>query len=261
MLFILSFLLEIPRATTPGDSATVYCLLVDDEPIGTTFAIANNMVLTAYHNLDTDFKTLSICKFVTRDKNNDYVTDKIIVVKVFKQDSEEDWAILVAEKNNFSSIAVICRDNELPEKRGIIGIRDYEVGMFSTDSRTKLEDASSGVIKVAGYENRVTPPSSPGHLAKKVKVVENYEPQIEDSIVVEGGRVSGSCGAPYFATNGKVVAFHVRSINDASNDSVSQDSHLSKSVGLVLCRLPVFWAWYESNVVPSQNSSNSSNSL
>ena len=30
-------------------------------------------------------------------------------------------------------------------------------------------------------------------------------------VVVDGGRVGGSCGAPYFNTSGKVVAFHFES--------------------------------------------------
>ena len=71
------------------------------------------------------------------------------------------------------------------------------------------------------------------------------EQAVQDIITVYGGRVRGSCGAPYFSTRGEVVAFHIFSINDAEDDmsSTSNHSHLSYSQGYVLSRLPAFCNW------------------
>ena len=74
---------------------------------------------------------------------------------------------------------------------------------------------------------------------------------------VVGGRVKGSCGAAYFAPNNKVVAFHEESLDDGSdsvsvsNSYTSDRSHTSYGRGLVLCRLPKFKQWYNTNIVPT----------
>ena len=63
-------------------------------------------------------------------------------------------------------------------------------------------------------------------------------------------RICASCGAAYFNVSGKVVAFHIESIDDGEEISSynSDRSHPSFSVGLVLCRLPNFRNWYNHNV-------------
>ena len=68
---------------------------------------------------------------------------------------------------------------------------------------------------------------------------------MKDAVKVEGGRTTGSCGGLYFTRSGKVFAFHERSFNDIMDDGSIQ-SHHSKSVGYVLCRLPNFMKWYNS---------------
>jgi hypothetical protein len=62
--------------------------------------------------------------------------------------------------------------------------------------------------------------------------------QVEDVAFVSSGLSKGSCGAPYFASNNKVFAFHVESVDDTAVGSES--SHQSYCVGYVLCRLVSF---------------------
>lgn len=73
--------------------------------------------------------------------------------------------------------------------------------------------------------------------------------------MVSGGRVYDSGGGPYFVENGRVVAFHVRSLDVApepsgrsSRSHSSNRSHVSCSHGYVLCRLPDFVAWHTDNI-------------
>lgn len=74
--------------------------------------------------------------------------------------------------------------------------------------------------------------------------VVDVEPVREPDRVLQvlGDRVTGSVGAPYFAPNGKIAAFHI----DGSDDR----SHSSFSRGFVLCRLPKFKVWNNNNIVP-----------
>jgi len=127
-------------------------------------------------------------------------------------------------------------EDELPKAREEVGIRDFQEGNFTSDSENALEVCSSGPVKVAGYENRVSPPSSPNSPhPKRVRVVQELPNVVKDAVKVEGGRTTGSCGGLYFTRSGKVFAFHERSFNDAMDDcSMSIQSHHSNSVGYVL---------------------------
>jgi hypothetical protein len=113
--------------------------------------------------------------------------------------------------------AEICLEKDLPGKRDDIGIKDFRIGLFTTDP--------SGLTKVVGYESRKLPTASPASLKpKKVKVVSaaEFDAEIEDVIKVEGERYFGCYGAPYFNISGKVVAFHVRSIDDSDTMAASK---------------------------------------
>lgn len=260
-LFCIAIALVGQRPTTPGDASTVFCLLVEGEPVGNAFVISSNKVLTAKHNLeirDEDNKIIGyhnkcgLCQRIVMNlKTGGYETDVILSIEVICENTEEDWAVLLLKDGLFKSVAAICQTPDLPQNRDIIGIRDFEIGLLTTESSNALQAGSSGLTKVAGYENRCSPPSSPEHpRSKKVKAVglSNLD-GTQDAIKTDGGRSSGSCGAPYFSTAGSVVAFHVRSINDSDSISASlsdSHSHNSKSVGYVLCQLPKFCEWYNS---------------
>jgi hypothetical protein len=85
------------------------------------------------------------------------------------------------------------------------------------------------------------------HPSKKLHLVDQFPPEEECMVNVRGKRVLGSCGAPYFAENGKVFAFHVGSINNADTEDMKTStghSHTSYSEGRVLARLKSFTAKY-----------------
>ena len=242
------------RQSTPGDASTVFCVLVDDKPAGTAFAISNRFVLTAFHNISTGDNqfaaSIGLCSSLMNDKGV-YVTTEVIPVDCVRHDEAEDWAILKLKDDSpsrFSAFAAVCLEDELPKAREQVGIRDFQVGNFTSKSENKLDVCSSGPVKVAGYENRVSPPPSPeSPHPKRVKVVQELPVLVEDAVKVEGGRTIGSCGGPYFTRSGKVFAFHERSFNDTMDDDLmSVQSHHSISVGYVLCRLPNFMKWYNS---------------
>jgi hypothetical protein len=131
-----------------------------------------------------------------------------------------------------------------------IGIKDFPVGLNVVGSVCKVS-LDSFHTKICHYEVYLD-----SNVGKKRKfAVVKSRPQTlisERAVQVVGARVKGSCGAPYFNCNGKVIAFHVESVDDgedasATNSYNSDWSHTSHSIGLVLCRLPKFMAWYENN--------------
>jgi hypothetical protein len=84
-------------------------------------------------------------------------------------------------------------------------------------------------------------------------VTEQLSPSVEVVVMVDGGRVSGSCGAPYFNAQEEVVAFHFDSVDYSDTyKSLSRSSsdHVSYSHGYVLCRVASFVGWYERSIGP-----------
>ena len=163
----------------------------------------------------------------------------IIELEILHESKAEDWSILKRKDDRlFDTQVKIAMEKDLPIKREEIGIRDFPVGLFTSDSGTKLTIGST-LSKVCWYETRSDPNTNsmePVPILKEEtsgKIVK----KIEDVIRVEGGRVVGSCGAPYFWMD-KVVAFHFESNNDFGSGSAH--SHVSFSLGYVLCRLPCF---------------------
>ena len=172
----------------------------------------------------------------------------------------EDWIVLKRMDGAFESWSAICPEERLPSPRDHIGIRDYPVGLTRSITSPTLSLASVSA-KVYQYGNRegvvnqygMSVAEEVGGGVKQDLVMDivndaDYkkpEETVQDVITVCGGRVRGSCDAPYFNTDGEVVAFHIFSINDAEDDmsSSSNHSHLSYSQGYVLSRLPEFCQW------------------
>ena len=246
-------------------------------PIGTLFFISHQLAITARHNLGTDDVVVNGTTFGAVKTLSAGVSVKVsdVVEMVCVYDCVgEDWAILKAVHEDAPTspsrtFVEICEENELPARRECIGIKDFPVGMLSTASSTKLTVASTNV-KIQQYEPRKQN-NSRRKLTNKFTVVadDSYDATtadvVEDVIVVSCGRVMGSCGAPYFAANGKVVAFHFESVDETpENSSVGSTSHISYSHGYVLCRLPQLYDWYRSladNPSSSSPSSSSSSSV
>jgi hypothetical protein len=141
--------------------------------------------------------------------------------------------------------------NELPGTNEKINIKDFSIGYFGSSSKVSLESCHTKVLHYQVYK-KLSQTSKKRKFDDSynypVKVVVVNPKKIERAVEVSGGRVRGSCGAAYFAKNGKLFAFHVESLDDGDDVSLSNSitgrSHHSHSVGLVLCRLPKFLAWY-----------------
>ena len=179
---------------------------------------------------------------------------------VVADDFSEDWIVFKRVDGTFEFWSTICPEDNLPSPRDHVGIRDYPVGLTRSITAPTLSLASVSA-KVYQYGNReavvkqnemnVAVEQDGGVKQDLVMEIVNdseyKEPEqaVQDIITVYGGRVRGSCGAPYFSTRGEVVAFHIFSINDAEDDmsSTSNHSHLSYSQGYVLSRLPGFCNW------------------
>jgi hypothetical protein len=261
------------RPSTPGDSECVFGLIeltvvkkrkkesLMSTACGSAFAISPNYVITARHNLVTKDgyeKSVALVKEIVEDVP--LMEDNLIKLSLVANSADNDWAVLQRDDGNaFTKYAAICPEGELPLERSVVGVKDFTSGMFEVGSSTKLT-VQSVSTKVCQYEPRASDCmdlSSVMHIPV-IRHGEVAPPQVartEDTIMVSGGRVYGSCGAPYFAENGKVVAFHVRSLDDSpehlgpsTRSQSSNRSHVSYSHGYVFCRLPDFVAWHVANI-------------
>jgi len=228
-------------------------------PAGTGFSISNKHVLTARHNcLGTDgniHPTIGLIKEVVKGENIERST--IVMLKHVDSSAVDDWAVFErVDGGEFAASVKICPECRLPNVRAPVGIKNFPAGLIDTNSTTKLTVASLHV-KVYQYEKRLPtedikrpPKRSAPFFMEVVDSACVPSPAVEDVIMVAGGRVAGSCGAPYFNMGGEVVAFHFESVDDSEPGSKasSRSSHYSYSHGYVLCRLPSFVAWYESSI-------------
>ena len=261
------------RPPTPGDADAVFCVVAlvqvsakesnyqQAVPRGTGFALSNKHVLTARHNCVDDngdmYPTVGLVKEIVTGES--IRRSAVTMLRQVESNAADDWAVFERVEGEFASSVKICPDGRLPSasSRAVIGIKDYPVGLIDTDSTAKLTVASVQV-KVYQYEKRLPEANTkssrkrPAQFAMRIaedsEIAAQSSPTVEDVIMVAGGRVSGSCGAPYFNTVGEVVAFHVESVDDTDAKSSSRNSHVSYSHGYVLCRLPSFVSWYEHSI-------------
>lgn len=219
-------------------------------PHGTAIAISPQHILTAYHNIDENrtAKSFGITSEIVMGEA--LADDTVIILSELVSNKMEDWSILMrTDGKQFAHFASVCPEQDLPQEKDTIGIRDYPVGLFASDSTTKLV-CESIASKIICYEKIPIPNASLSvksialvtrdELPKKK--VSTYNP--DKVIRVRGGRVKGSCGAPYFDNIGRLIAFHFQSIDDFDMHSASDRSHVSYSCGYVLCRLQGFMQEY-----------------
>eukprot|EP01039_Chlorochromonas_danica_P010831 gene10831-12041_t len=254
--------------STPGDAEVMFLVLkltrgkgkknkgeiISAVPVGTSFALSDKLLFTAAHNVcNSEHVALGEIGVVRVYENPVLMADIVILThENHCCDKDEDWAVYKRSSGNFTHSVQICPEHELPASGVKIGIKDFPVGLVSVGSVTKVT-LDSFHTKVSNYQV-----FSDSAVTKKRKfAVTKTKPAtaVERAIQVVGGRVTGSCGAAYFGMNGKVVAFHKESVDDGreevslSNSYTSDRSHTSYSIGLVLCRLPKFKAWYNDNTV------------
>lgn len=272
MFYCFLFLVAV---STPGDSNVMYLVVIIKRaktskkhpetppitavtPVGTAFAISETHICTANHNVFASGHIQPQIGLLTEYEDPICKTDIIVATLVSNcVDGDEDWAVYQRTSGHFAHFAHVCPEDQLPVKNDKIGIRDYPVGLLTPLSSDKIT-MQSFHTKVAQYEAFV--PINASSKKRKFtsgRVVDARPARpLERALQVVGGRVKGSCGAAYFAPNGKIVAFHVESLDDgsdsvsASNSYTSDRSHTSYSRGLLLCRLPKFVLWYNDAIPP-----------
>lgn len=237
------------RRDSTGSETHVFLLIdsVTSIPVGTVFAIASNLLLSANHNrLDPDTNLpleMSFAKILRKKDGVIVPPDDKVGLKVLAFDTKEDWVIFErTDSERFLDTAVLCEEHDLPDENNKhnvdITIRYYNAGLFK--NRLKQVHRKAQFFYYQDCDD--------------VKATADVEDEAE--IFVSEGAVRGVCGAPYYYQD-KVVAFHVESDSEAmlfdrKNDMcdmiesvISTHSHFS--VGRVLCRLPAFMELYRRN--------------
>eukprot|EP01038_Epipyxis_sp_PR26KG_P013136 gene13136-17603_t len=249
--------------STPGDAEVMFLVLkltrgkgkknngeiIEAVPVGTSFALSDKLLFTAAHNVcNAKHVALGEIGVVRVYEAPVLIADiEILTHEIHCCDKDEDWAVYKRSSGNFTHSVQICPEHELPAGRVKIGIKDFPVGLAEFVTKVTLDSFHTKISNYQVFSDSV--------VTKKRKfAVTKTKPAtaVERAIQVVGGRVTGSCGAAYFGVNGKVVAFHKENGREEvslSNSYSSDRSHTSYSVGLVLCRLSKFKAWYNDNTV------------
>ena len=219
---------------------------------GNAFAVSSNLAVTANHNLDNITGKIFVANEVYSGLGFRETSARVVVK--FGYDISEDWALLlIVEGEPFPVHASIAPEEGLPAIGDKIFIKNFPIDLAVT-AETKLTLHSTH-SKVTQYDtrtkNKKTTTKGP-HLVPEAECVVDLNGP-EDEVMVQTGRVGGSCGAPYFNERGEVFAFHVASIDDSdTGSSVSQGSYVFYSIGRVLCRLPNFMScWHDATRSPS----------
>jgi hypothetical protein len=234
-----------------GEKQTVYCLLSerngDMQLLGNAFAVSPTLAVTANHNLNEVVGNILVANEFTPQL--EFFVPSVREVTKSHYDVSEDWAILkIQTGNEFPLYASIASEMDLPSVGDKIFIKDYPIDLAAVnDIKLALHSIHS---KVMQYSRRPADDGVSNPTQKKPRLISVAEflerPKLgEDEVMVETGRVGGSCGAPYFNERGQAFAFHVNSsddspVEDEQSLSASHRSHVSYSVGRVLCRLPMF---------------------
>jgi len=171
----------------------------DAEAIGTAFAISENLLLTACHNVVTQSQSDGVSHNKTLDlkvasglkRSGDAITSEETgrLVEVHKYCVDVDWACLrlADSKSTFSSFIPLATDSSDMPPRGStekLYIYHCPVGLF-------LEDIAMDTCHVMVKE------ASLGIIGEKTLSFQN-------------GAFPGSCGGPYIFRN-KAVALHTES--------------------------------------------------
>lgn len=207
-------------------------------PIGTAFALSEDVVFTAFHNVSANGSpALEEIGLVKDWTETDILLDDIIVAKYTagSEKNDVDWAIYTRDMTRMHF------QHYLPLKNDRIKIYDFPLISF-TDACI-LNEPLCSTTKVSTYELWKDPKRTK---PKKKRVVKKRPPPRPQSdyraIQVVGEPVVSGCGAIYIASNGKVVAFHVQTLDDGIFPSISR--------GLVVCRIPSFMNWYKRTINP-----------
>eukprot|EP00981_Chlorochromonas_danica_P015294 scaffold11564_cov180-Ochromonas_danica.AAC.4 len=226
-----------PSSTPPGDTSVVYGVILlrngDIAAIGTAFAISDSLAISAWRNFtDYEYQPSTDEVILCKEIRKSVLLRSSPVAVVLDYNVEDDWVTLqLASSALFPSHVTLCPEAELPPERDVAGQHTViEVRDFCSDGPNDY--GHDFVVKSANAKiwNYGAPfDSSP---AKKLRL-EDHLPLANLCIVnVRGERADGGGGAPYFADNGKVFAFHASSLLNYSYE------------GRVLVRLRSFTTKY-----------------
>ena len=225
--------------------------------IGTAFAVNQKLAISAWHNFTkNNFQTgdvVYLCKELYQGRI--LRSSPQVNVREYDVTVTEDWVVLELISGDFSSHVTLCKEGELPtdeypvDSHGAtisigkdVGVRDFPCGLIDSTERVSIGSMTGKIYNYSPLHTDTT-------YSDKLIFADSFPTVINAILNIRGGRVLGSCGAPYFGENGKVIAFHVSSCNDADTGDMKSTSghrHASYSAGHVLCRLPKFAAKYNS---------------
>lgn len=221
--------------------------------IGTAFAVCRKLAISAWHNFAENSFQVGNVVYLCKELFQGMILKSSPQVVVREYDTIEDWVVLELKSGEFSDHVKLCREDELPtdeypvDSYGAIisigkeiGVRDFPCGLVDSTERVTVGSMTG---KIYNY----SPPLTEKKYSRKLVLADSSPTTVNSVLNIRGGRVLGSCGAPYFGENNKVIAFHVSSCNDADTSDMKSSSgysYASYSSGNALCRLPNFAAKY-----------------
>lgn len=190
------------------------------QPTGTAFAVSSRHVLTAAHNLiDTD-RELYLVKMVVSDK----FFKKIVVERTSLSSDITDWSILrlAEQEQDLPYVPDFATLEELPQMTGgkSSEVRAIHAPMakYNTNDSMTIEVENESFQRISKYDFLGTKKEEvEGRIFKEGEGVPTSAREHPDAhfLLVAGSLSKGSCGAPYFNHEGKVVAMHLSSMDDA----------------------------------------------
>lgn len=189
----------------------------DATPIGTAFAIATDLLLTACHNVVqkdgsevTEVTELKVTTRMSKSADFKFVADEMVrKAEIYKYNTDVDWACLKLVNGAVPMTCIIpigMGDSDLPKPAALEKLFIYHcpVQLF-------LDDEETEVCHVMVKE------ASVGLVGKKV-------------INFQNGAFPGSCGGPYIFRN-KAIALHVDSVSTTKTAEMLKDERVETQNG------------------------------
>ena len=146
--------LVVGNPPTPGDAAVMFLVLkltrgggkknkgkiITAVPVGTSFALSDNLLFTAAHNVCEKNVVVREIGVVQVYEDPVLISDIIVLThECHCIDKDEDWAVYKRSTGSFTHTVLICPEHELPMKGIRIGIKDFPVGLATVGSVTKVD--------------------------------------------------------------------------------------------------------------------------
>jgi hypothetical protein len=184
--------------------ATLLEETVDIELLGTCFAITSKHILTAYHNLvinSTLRERCIISEIARKVGEKDVLDEKNFEVKYVSGDPINDWAILelTDPSQKFNEFISLCKIDDLPNPTTTTeGLKSFyaPIATYRRNAFYELRIWTDDYANVLQYDG--------------------------NKILMPGGLVRGSCGAPYINHQNEVVAMHLSSIHEGEELSYTK---------------------------------------